>query len=65
SALSLYYYARLVKYMYFLPASGGKVSEPLPYAFALLIALAGVLAIGIWPEPFINWAMEAAKVLIV
>jgi proton-translocating NADH-quinone oxidoreductase chain N len=65
SALSLYYYARLVKYMYFLPASGGKVSEPLPYAVALFIALAGVLAIGIWPEPFINWAMEAAKVLIV
>jgi len=65
SALSLYYYARLVKYMYCMPANGGRVSEPLPYAIALILALAGVLAIGVWPEPFINWAMEAAKVLII
>ena len=65
SALSLYYYARIVKYMYFLPASGGKVSEPLPYAIAIILALAGVLIIGIWPEPFVYWAMEAAKVLII
>lgn len=64
SALSLYYYARIVKYMYFLPASGGKVSEPAPYAIAIILALAGVLVIGIWPEPFVYWAMEAAKVLI-
>lgn len=65
SALSLYYYARIVKYMYFLPASGSKVSEPLPYAIAIILALAGVLIIGIWPEPFVYWAMEAAKVLMV
>ncbi len=65
SALSLYYYARIVKYMYFLPASGGKVSEPLPYAIAIILALAGVLVIGIWPEPFVYWAMEAAKVLMI
>ena len=65
SALSLYYYARIVKYMYFLPASGGKVSEPLPYAIAIILALAGVLIIGIWPEPFVYWAMEAAKVLMI
>ena len=65
SALSLYYYARIVKYMYFLPASGGKVSEPVPYAIAIILALAGVLVIGIWPEPFVYWAMEAAKVLMI
>ncbi|MGP8320820.1 MAG: NADH-quinone oxidoreductase subunit N [Methanosarcinaceae archaeon] len=65
SALSLYYYARIVKYMYFLPASGGKVSEPAPYAVAIILALAGVLLIGIWPEPFVYWAMEAAKVLLI
>ncbi|MCL7411242.1 MAG: F(420)H(2) dehydrogenase subunit N [Methanosarcinaceae archaeon] len=65
SALSLYYYARIVKYMYFLPASGGKISEPKPYAVAIILALAGVLIIGIWPEPFVYWAMEAAKVLMV
>ncbi|MDD4330799.1 MAG: F(420)H(2) dehydrogenase subunit N [Methanosarcinaceae archaeon] len=64
SALSLYYYARLVKYMYVLPPEGGKVREPLPYAIALVLAVAGVLAIGLWHEPFVQWALEAAKVLV-
>lgn len=64
SALSLYYYARVVRYMYAMPAEGEKVSEPAPYVVALLLAVVGVLAIGLWPEPFVNMAMEAAKVLI-
>ncbi|MFY1110298.1 MAG: F(420)H(2) dehydrogenase subunit N [Methanosarcinaceae archaeon] len=64
SALSLFYYARLVKYMYFMPPEGEKVGTPFPYALALLLAVAGVLVIGIWPEPFVQWAMEAASVLV-
>lgn len=64
SALSLFYYARLVRYMYFLPPEGKKIGLPFPYAAALLFAAAGVMAMGLWPEPFLQWAMEAAKVLI-
>ncbi|HII01551.1 TPA: NADH-quinone oxidoreductase subunit N [Methanosarcinaceae archaeon] len=64
SALSLFYYARLVMYMYFLPPEGEKIGTPLPYALALLLAVAGVLVIGIWPEPFVQWALEAASVLV-
>ncbi len=64
SALSLFYYARLVRYMYFLPPEGKKIGMPFPYAAALLLATAGVLAMGIWPEPFLQWAMDAAQVLI-
>jgi F420H2 dehydrogenase subunit N len=64
SALSLYYYARVVRYMYAKPTDGDRVSEPLPYVIALLLAVAGVLVIGIWPEPFVSMAMEAASVLI-
>ncbi len=64
SALSLFYYARLVRYMYFLPPEGKKIGLPFPYTAALLFAAAGVLAMGIWPEPFLQWAMEAAKILI-
>ncbi|HWQ48224.1 MAG TPA: F(420)H(2) dehydrogenase subunit N [Methanosarcina sp.] len=64
SALSLFYYARLVRYMYFLPPEGKKIGLPFPYAAALLLSAAGVLAMGLWPEPFLQWAMEAAKVLI-
>jgi NADH-quinone oxidoreductase subunit N len=64
SAISLFYYAKIVKYMYFLPSDGTKISEPLPYTIALAVAVIGVLAIGFWPEPFIYWAMEAGKVLL-
>ncbi|WP_292388621.1 F(420)H(2) dehydrogenase subunit N [Methanosarcina sp. UBA5] len=64
SALSLFYYARLVRYMYFLSPEGKKIGLPFPYAAALLLSAAGVLAMGLWPEPFLQWAMEAAKVLI-
>ncbi|HEY3362135.1 MAG TPA: F(420)H(2) dehydrogenase subunit N, partial [Methanosarcina sp.] len=64
SALSLFYYARLVRYMYFLPPEGKKIGLPFSYAAALLLAASGVLAMGLWPEPFLQGAMEAAKVLI-
>lgn len=64
SALSLFYYARLVRYMYFMPPEGKSVSIPFPYAAALLLATAGVMVIGIWPEPFVELAMKAAMVLV-
>jgi F420H2 dehydrogenase subunit N len=64
SALSLFYYSRLVRYMYFLPPEGQKVRTPAPYAAALLLAAAGVLAMGLWPEPFLERAMEAARLLV-
>ena len=64
SALSLYYYARVVKYMYVLPPSSEeKLTMPGAYTLAILVALIGVLAIGIVPEPFVNWAASAANVL--
>ncbi|MCD4799657.1 MAG: NADH-quinone oxidoreductase subunit N, partial [Methanosarcinales archaeon] len=64
SALSLYYYARVVKYMYVLPPSSDeKLKVPGAYALAILLAIIGVLAIGIVPEPFVNWAANAANVL--
>jgi proton-translocating NADH-quinone oxidoreductase chain N len=64
SALSLYYYARVVKYMYVLPpASEDKLTVPTAYAVAIVLALIGVLAIGIVPGPFIDWATAAANVL--
>ncbi len=64
SALSLYYYARVVKYMYVLPPSSDeKLKIPGAYAIAILLALIGVLAIGIVPAPFVDWAASAANVL--
>ncbi len=63
SALSIYYYARVIKYMYVLPPNGEKIREPAPYVVAILLAVIGTIGIGLYPEPFIQMAMNAAKVL--
>ncbi|MDD5616060.1 MAG: NADH-quinone oxidoreductase subunit N [Candidatus Methanoperedens sp.] len=63
SALSIYYYARVIRYMYVLPPEGEKIHEPLPYVIALLLAVIGTIGIGLYPEPVINMAMNAASVL--
>ena len=63
SALSIYYYARVIRYMYVLPPEGEKIREPTPYVVAILLAVIGTIGIGLYPEPFINWAMNAASVL--
>ncbi len=50
--------------MYVLPPSSDeKLKIPGAYAVAILLAIIGVLAIGIVPEPFVNWAASAANVL--
>ena len=63
SALSIYYYARVIRYMYVLPPIGDKIKEPTPYVIALVLAVIGTIGIGIYPEPFIEMAMNAAHVL--
>jgi len=63
SALSIYYYARVIRYMYVLPPEGEKIREPTPYVVAILIAVIGTIGVGLYPEPFINWAISAASVL--
>jgi len=63
SALSIYYYARVIKYMYVLPPNGEKIKEPAPYVVAILLAVIGTIGIGIYPEPFIQMAMNAASAL--
>ncbi|MDO9097237.1 MAG: NADH-quinone oxidoreductase subunit N [Candidatus Methanoperedens sp.] len=63
SALSIYYYARVIRYMYVLPPTGEKIKEPTPYVVALLLAVIGTIGIGVYPEPFIQMAMNAASVL--
>ena len=63
SALSLYYYARLVKYMYVLPPAGETLKEPRAYLLAMLVAIIAIFAIGIYPAPFLDWAMNAAATI--
>ena len=63
SALSIYYYARVIRYMYVLPPNGEKIKEPISYVIALLLAVVGTIGIGLYPEPFIQMAVNAAQVL--
>ncbi|NJD52379.1 MAG: NADH-quinone oxidoreductase subunit N [Candidatus Methanoperedens sp.] len=63
SALSIYYYARVIKYMYVLPPNGERIKEPAPYVIAILLAVIGTIGIGLYPEPFIQMAINAAKAL--
>jgi NADH-quinone oxidoreductase subunit N len=49
--------------MYVLPPAGERIHEPLPYVVAILLAVIGTIGIGLYPEPVINMAMNAASVL--
>jgi NADH-quinone oxidoreductase subunit N len=64
SALSLYYYLRIINYMYLREPAGPKMPESKGYVISLLLTLIAVFYIGIFPESFINWAMQAAAVLL-
>jgi NADH-quinone oxidoreductase subunit N len=64
SALSLYYYLRIVSYMYLKEPAGPRMPEPMGYAAALVLTLIAVLWIGVFPQGFIDWAMQAAAVLL-
>jgi len=63
SALSIYYYARVIKYMYVNAPAGERIKEPTPYVVAILLAVIGTIGIGLYPEPFVQMAMDAARVL--
>jgi NADH-quinone oxidoreductase subunit N len=67
SALSLYYYVRVIKYMYVEePPEGASDTGQVPWTYtaALIIAMAAVILIGFYPQPFIDAAMRAAGTLI-
>jgi NADH-quinone oxidoreductase subunit N len=64
SILALYYYVKVVKFMY-LYEPRAMAARPGPSGFlsmedgavklALIIAFAGILIIGLFPVPFLNW----------
>ncbi|OFV68842.1 MAG: F420H2:quinone oxidoreductase subunit N [Candidatus Syntrophoarchaeum caldarius] len=63
SALSLFYYARVVMYMYYRDPVLDRVSEPLMYILPIALATVGVLLLGLYP-PTYEWAFEAARTLL-
>lgn len=64
SALSLYYYARVVKYMFVDEgASTEKLKIPLSMAAAIAICVIATVVIGIWPDPVVDLCEQAARTL--
>jgi NADH-quinone oxidoreductase subunit N len=57
AVFSLYYYANVIKAMYFYPdASPYKLRVSPPALAVIVIGLAGVLAFGLFPEPILRFA---------
>jgi NADH-quinone oxidoreductase subunit N len=56
SILAIYYYVKVIKFMYLHePRTMLKEPKPLSIKLALIIALIGVLIIGLFPGPFLRW----------
>jgi len=64
SALSLVYYLRIISYMYLKDPAGPKMPERRGYVAALAITTLAVVWIGVFPDGFIEWAGQAAAVLL-
>lgn len=64
SALSLVYYLRIISYMYLKEPAGPKIAESKGYVAALVLTLLAVVWIGVFPQGFIDWALQAAAVLL-
>jgi NADH-quinone oxidoreductase subunit N len=64
SAVSLYYYVRLIVFMYLKPSSGGSepVSSP-ALSFVLAVAVIGTLTLGIYPRALFDLAESSARTL--
>lgn len=64
SALSLVYYLRIISYMYLKEPAGPKIAEQKGYVVALVLTMIAVVWIGVFPQSFIDWALQAAAVLL-
>jgi NADH-quinone oxidoreductase subunit N len=64
SALSLYYYVRVIKYMYVEKGpTEEKIKLPWSMTAAIAICVIATIVIGLWPDPVINLANQAAHAL--
>lgn len=65
SAISLYYYARVIKYMYILDGPDEtRVKAPTGLYIAAILATIGIVITGLLAEPIIRFAQDAAAALL-
>lgn len=64
SALSLYYYVRVIKYMYVEKGpTEEKIRLPWSMTAAIAICVGATILIGLWPDPVIDLCGQAARTL--
>jgi NADH:ubiquinone oxidoreductase subunit 2 (subunit N) len=64
SAISLYYYARVVKAMYIEKGeSAERIAVPLPFLIAIAICVVAVIVLGVYPQAILGPAADAAAAL--
>lgn len=63
TAISLYYYVRVIEAMYLRPGEGEIAREPPLLRFALVTLGVGTLLTGIVPEPWLAFATRCARLL--
>jgi NADH-quinone oxidoreductase subunit N len=64
SVIALFYYANIIKQMYFNRQDTNlvKATYDRPLLLTLILTTLGTIAVGIYPEPFLRFATEAVKV---
>jgi NADH-quinone oxidoreductase subunit N len=63
SALSVYYYIKVIMKMYWGKPMRGRIKEPIPYTLALILAVIALAVFGIYPQPIYDFAYSAAGAL--
>lgn len=60
SAVAAFYYFKLVRAMYLVPAQNKEpLAQSIPLILALVITLAGIIVLGVYPSPFIQFVERA------
>jgi proton-translocating NADH-quinone oxidoreductase chain N len=65
SVIAAFYYLNVVRYMFFVPAEDG--AQPVAVSLGIKVGLAitavGILIVGIYPQPFIDFATESIQMV--
>lgn len=64
STIALYYYLNVLREVYIVePSTDAPINVSPSLLFTVQVCIIGVLLLGLWPEPFLQFSMTAAKAL--
>jgi NADH-quinone oxidoreductase subunit N len=55
---------RVIMRMYWGEPQGEKIKEPAAYVWAMILAVIGIVVLGVYPTPIYDWAISAAEALL-